>query len=53
MAGSLQPISRPVERGDGLFVAGDHLEMASLSGALRSGRLAARAVAARLGARVD
>ncbi len=42
---ALEPISRSVRRADGIFVAGDHLEMASLSGALRSGRLAARAVA--------
>jgi glycine/D-amino acid oxidase-like deaminating enzyme len=40
---------RPVDLGDGLFVAGDHRDTASTQGALVSGRRAARAVATRLG----
>ncbi|MEZ0163995.1 NAD(P)/FAD-dependent oxidoreductase [Kineococcus sp. LSe6-4] len=36
--------SRPVDVGDGVFVAGDHRENASLQGALVSGRRAADAV---------
>jgi phytoene dehydrogenase-like protein len=35
---------RPVSLGDGLFVAGDHRDTASIQGALVSGRRAARAV---------
>jgi hypothetical protein len=35
---------RPVALGDGLFVAGDHRDTASIQGALASGRRAARAV---------
>ncbi len=45
------PVSRPpmmlgrdVDLGDGLFVAGDHRDRPSISGALRSGRRAAAAV---------
>jgi hypothetical protein len=39
---------RPVDLGEGLFVAGDHRDTASTQGALVSGRRAARAVARRL-----
>ena len=43
------PVRRPVELGDGVFVAGDHRDTPSTQGALVSGRRAARAVAASLG----
>ncbi len=49
---SLHPpllLSREVELGDGLFVAGDHREAAGVSGAMRSGRRAAVAVLEELG----
>ncbi len=39
---------RPVDLGDGLFVAGDHRDTASIQGALVSGRRAANAVTTRL-----
>ncbi len=42
------PVRRPVDLGDGLFVAGDHRDTASLQGALVSGRRTADAVLARL-----
>ena len=42
-------LRRPVALGDGLFVAGDHRDTASLQGALVSGRRAARAVHSYLG----
>jgi phytoene dehydrogenase-like protein len=42
-------LRRPVVLGDGLFVAGDHRDTASLQGALVSGRRAARAVHRYLG----
>jgi len=42
-------VRQPVDLGDGLFVAGDHRDTASIQGALVSGRRAAVAVAARLG----
>lgn len=42
-------IRRTVDLGDGLFVAGDHRDTASIQGAMVSGRRAARAVARRLG----
>ncbi len=41
---------RPVDLGGGVFVAGDHRDTASQQGALASGRRAADAVLARLGA---
>ncbi len=41
---------QPVELGDGVFVAGDHRDTASIQGALVSGRRAANAVRAYLGA---
>lgn len=47
---ALTPPERPVRLGDGIFVCGDHRTNASINGALRSGRLAAEAVAAHLGA---
>jgi Flavin containing amine oxidoreductase len=42
-------LARAVDLGDGLFVAGDHRDTASLQGALVSGRRAARAVHRHLG----
>ncbi len=42
------PLRRPVDLGDGRFVAGDHRDTSSLQGALVSGRRAADAVLARL-----
>jgi len=42
-------VRRPVILGDGLFVAGDHRDTASIQGALVSGRRAADAVLAHLG----
>ena len=47
---ALTPPERPHRVGDGLFLAGDHLTNASIQGALRSGRLAAQAVLADVGA---
>jgi hypothetical protein len=38
------PLRRPVDLGDGLFVAGDHRDTASIQGALVSGRRTAAAV---------
>ena len=37
-------LRRPVSRGDGLYVAGDHRDTASIQGALVSGRRVAAAV---------
>lgn len=48
MAPPLQ-VRKPVELGDGLFVAGDHRDTASIQGAMVSGRRAADAILARLG----
>jgi phytoene dehydrogenase-like protein len=42
-------LTKPVDLGDGLFVAGDHRDTSSLQGALVSGRRAARAVHSYLG----
>ena len=42
-------VTQPVALGDGLFVAGDHRDTASLQGALVSGRRAARAVVRHIG----
>ena len=42
-------VRRPVALGDGLFVAGDHRDTASIQGALVSGRRAADAVLGSLG----
>ena len=47
---ALTPPERPHELGDGLYRAGDYLTNASIQGAFRSGRLAAQAVLADLGA---
>lgn len=41
---------QPVELGDGLFVAGDHRDTASIQGAIVSGRRAATAVIRTVGA---
>jgi phytoene dehydrogenase-like protein len=42
-------LRRPVDLGDGVFVAGDHRDTASVQGALASGLRTARAVRSRLG----
>jgi hypothetical protein len=42
-------VRRPVDLGDGLFVAGDHRDTASIQGALVSGRRAADAVLRHIG----
>jgi len=42
------PLRQPVDLGDGLFVAGDHRDTASIQGALVSGRRTAAAVRSRL-----
>lgn len=47
-APALDPVERPVDLGDGLFVCGDHRETASIDGAMHSGWRAAQSVAARL-----
>jgi phytoene dehydrogenase-like protein len=49
LAGALQPVEREVRFGPRLFVCGDHRDMGSLHGALRSGRRAAEAVCVALG----
>jgi phytoene dehydrogenase-like protein len=41
-AGSLTPASRTARRSDGIILAGDHMETASIQGALQSGRIAAQ-----------
>lgn len=43
--------TRPVRRGDRLFVAGDHLDSSSIQGAMVSGRRAAQAILRERGAR--
>ena len=43
-------LRRPVDLGDGLFVAGDHRDTASIQGAMASGSRTAAAVLAHLGA---
>lgn len=48
--GALVPPRRPTRRGNGVYLCGDHLDQASIDGALVSGRRAAEAVAADLGA---
>jgi hypothetical protein len=45
-----RPLRSSVELGEGLFVAGDHRDTPSQQGALVSGRRAAEAVLAHLGA---
>jgi phytoene dehydrogenase-like protein len=47
--GTLEPAHRPVRRSAGLYVCGDHVENASINGALESGRRAACAVLEDLG----
>lgn len=42
--GRLEPPHRPVRRSPGLYVCGDHVENASINGALEAGRRAAEAV---------
>lgn len=44
--GVLQPASRSVRLSPGLYVCGDHVENASINGAMRAGRRAAEAVLA-------
>jgi glycine/D-amino acid oxidase-like deaminating enzyme len=46
----LGDLRRPVDLGDGLFVAGDHRDTPSIQGAMASGTRAARAVVQALGA---
>ncbi|MFD7025349.1 protoporphyrinogen/coproporphyrinogen oxidase [Promicromonospora sukumoe] len=46
----LGDLRRPVDLGDGLFVAGDHRDTPSVQGAMASGTRAARAVLGALGA---
>ena len=41
---TLDPIVKPVRRSDGVFLCGDYLEIASIEGAMSSGRRAAEAV---------
>jgi hypothetical protein len=48
---ALQPPSRPVRIQPGLYVCGDHLDNASINGAMTSGRRAAEAILADRGAR--
>ena len=50
LLGPGRPLRRDVDLGAGLFVAGDHRDTPSTQGALVSGRRAAQAVLARLGA---
>ena len=42
--GTLEPAARPVRRSPGLYVCGDHVENASINGALAAGRRAAEAI---------
>ena len=42
--GTLEPAARPVRRSPGLYVCGDHVENASINGALAAGRRAAETV---------
>ena len=44
---ALEPVERPVKLDNGLFVAGDHRDTASIHGALVSGRRAAQALLGR------
>jgi hypothetical protein len=44
-APALDPIERPVDLGDGLFVCGDHRDTATIDGAMHSGWRTAQAVA--------
>jgi phytoene dehydrogenase-like protein len=44
--GALDPAERPVRAGAGLYVCGDHVEQASINGAMAAGRRAAEAVLA-------
>ncbi len=46
--GALEPARRPSRHDSGLYVCGDHLDQASIDGAMVSGRRAAEAVAADL-----
>jgi phytoene dehydrogenase-like protein len=46
--GALEPRSRKAQVAEGLYVCGDHLETASIEGALRSGRAAAEQIHATL-----
>src|SRR5690606_29288087 len=43
--GALTPPRRPTRRGNGVYLCGDHLDQASIDGALASGRRAAESVA--------
>lgn len=41
---ALSPVEKPVRRPDGIFICGDHLETASIQGAIASGRRAAEQI---------
>lgn len=41
---ALQPVAKPVQARDGVFVCGDHCDTASINGAMASGRCVAEAV---------
>ncbi|MFM9956857.1 MAG: NAD(P)/FAD-dependent oxidoreductase [Phycisphaerales bacterium] len=47
--GDLEPARRPVETASGVFICGDHVDNASINGAMESGRRAADAVLENLG----
>ncbi len=47
-AGDLEPPRRPVDTPSGVFLCGDHLDNASINGAMESGRRAAEAVIRKL-----
>lgn len=49
--GALEPPRRPVRVAEGLYVCGDHLDQASIDGAMVSGRRAAEAVLAAMSSR--
>ncbi|MAT16547.1 MAG: hypothetical protein CMJ46_14905 [Planctomyces sp.] len=45
-ASALSPVAKPVQQDDGIYRCGDYLDIASLQGAMASGRRAAEALAA-------
>ncbi|TWT35287.1 protoporphyrinogen oxidase [Posidoniimonas corsicana] len=49
LPGALSPSERPVKHATGVYVCGDHLDNASIQGAMTSGRRAAEAVLVDLG----
>ena len=46
---ALSPVAKPVKRSDALFVCGDHMDTASIQGAMLSGRRAAEQIVTGLG----